>query len=169
MPQTIQLIIKKIEKILTQVNLKLTTAESCTGGLVAEKITMIPNSSLYFERGFITYSNMAKIEMLGVKPETLEKYGAVSEQVAYEMATGAVLNSHAQISIAITGIAGPKGGTKEKPVGTVCFAWSLQNKKIQTLTQHFQGTRKKIRSQAAEFALYNLLELITTSLTRNNH
>jgi len=130
----------------------LVTAESCTGGGLAYAITAIPGSSKWFERGFVTYSNESKQELLGVSSNTLEKYGAVSEQTVIEMAHGALRNSHADFSIAITGIAGPDGGTAEKPVGTVWFAWGTKDK-IQSQLKFFQGDRKSIREQAIEYAL----------------
>jgi len=108
----------------------LALAESCTGGMVAEVITSVAGSSAWFDRGFVTYSNQAKIDMLGVSEQTLENLGAVSEQVAVEMAFGALKHSQAHIAGSITGIAGPDGGTADKPVGTVCFAWAETNKPI---------------------------------------
>src|SRR5258705_13024338 len=99
----------------------LTTAESCTGGWVAEAVTMIPGSSEWFERGFVSYTYISKREMLGVREETLERHGAVSEDVVLEMAAGALAHSHAQVSVAVSGVAGPGGGTPGKPVGTVCI------------------------------------------------
>lgn len=140
-------------------HLMLATAESCTGGLVAELITAIPGSSAWFERGFVTYSNIAKQEMLGVQKTTLEQYGAVSAQTAREMAIGALTHSHAQISIAITGIAGPEGGTVEKPVGTVWFGWANTQGDYQAQLQQLTGDRATIREQAAEFALRVLIKL----------
>ena len=154
-------IIERIGTILQTKGLMLVTAESCTGGWVAEAITSVPNASLYFERGFVTYSNAAKIEMLGVKQETLQKHGAVSEEIAQEMAEGAVKNSHAQVSLAITGIAGPSGGTQEKPVGTICFGWQLPHQIPKISTQYFQGDRAAIRLQSVEFALEELLALLS--------
>src|SRR5687767_6559743 len=103
------------------------TAESCTGGWVAEAITMIPGSSVWFDRGFVTYTNEAKREMLGVRGETLERHGAVSEEVVREMVTGALGASRAQVALAVSGVAGPSGGTPQKPVGMVCFAWGQKN------------------------------------------
>lgn len=136
----------------------LVTAESCTGGWVSEAITAIPGSSAWFDRGFVTYSNAAKNEMLGVKLSTLDQFGAVSEETAREMAAGALNNSHAHLSVAITGIAGPDGGTNDKPVGTVWFAWADQNSIV--ATQHiFAGDRTKVREQAVVIALEGLLEL----------
>jgi nicotinamide-nucleotide amidase len=139
--------------------LTLATAESCTGGMVATAITDISGSSGWFERGFVTYSNQAKHEMIGVPNEMLDKHGAVSEPVARAMAEGALRNSRAQVSVAITGIAGPGGGTKEKPVGMVVFAWSNRlHTEVETLV--FKGDREQIRVQAAAHSLRGLLTLL---------
>jgi len=154
-------IVEKIGLVLIEKQQKLATAESCTGGLVAEIITSFPDASKFFERGFVTYSNLSKTEMLGVSEQTIQKYGAVSEETAKEMAEGAVLHSQAQISLSITGIAGPSGGTEQKPVGTVCFAWSLPNHDIITVTKKFSGDRSRVRLQAAKFSLEKLLNFIT--------
>ncbi len=145
--------------------LMLAMAESCTGGMVAEAITSIPGSSSWFDRCFVTYSNAAKVDMLGVYSQTLEQFGAVSEQTAAEMATGALKNSAAQIAGSITGIAGPDGGSPEKPVGTVCFAWTGNNLPVSTSTQHFDGDRNSIRQQAAIFMMASLIERINTKNT----
>lgn len=139
----------------------LTLAESCTGGLVAQSITSIAGSSAWFDRGFITYSNVAKTEMLDVSSKTLDDYGAVSEQTAQAMAIGALNNSHAQLSGSITGIAGPDGGSTEKPVGTVCFGWVSKSRPASATTQHFRGTREEIRQQAAIFLMAKLVEIAT--------
>jgi nicotinamide-nucleotide amidase len=152
-------LVKQVGKYLTAKKLLLVTAESCTGGMVAEIVTSVTGSSDWFERGFITYSNAAKQELLGVNPETLEKFGAVSIETACEMAEGALANSHAQVSLAITGIAGPGGGTAEKPVGTVCFAWAQIGNETKTKTKHFSGDRTAIRQQAAIFALSEILAI----------
>jgi nicotinamide-nucleotide amidase len=138
----------------------LALAESCTGGLVAEIMTRIPGSSGWVERGLVTYSNTAKMEMLGVLPETLNTFGAVSEQTAREMAQGAINHSHAQVSLSITGIAGPDGGSAEKPVGTVCFAWQIQATPAMSATYHFSGDRLAIRQQSADIALREMLKKI---------
>ncbi|WP_395070429.1 CinA family protein [Paraburkholderia silvatlantica] len=139
--------------------LMLATAESCTGGMVATAITDISGSSVWFERGFVTYSNQAKTEMIGVPPELIDKHGAVSEPVARAMAEGALSNSRAQVSLAITGIAGPGGGTPEKPVGMVSFGWSNRlHTSVETLV--FKGDREQIRVQAAAHALRGLLAFI---------
>ena len=140
-------------------DLMLVLAESCTGGLASAAITEIPGSSAWFDRGFVTYSNAAKIEMLGVSAETLEKFGAVSEETAREMALGAIKHSKAQVAISITGIAGPSGGTPEKPVGTVCFAWKFDDNIVST-TKKISGNRQQIRHLSAETALREMLKLL---------
>jgi nicotinamide-nucleotide amidase len=152
-----------LQTISTQLkgkNYKIVTAESCTGGLLANYLTELPGSSEWFERGFITYSNQAKQDLLGVQVNTLKIYGAVSEETVREMAIGALENSDSQVSIAITGIAGPEGGSIEKPVGMVCFGFAGQSFKTTTQTKYFQGNRKAIREQAALFALKKLNEII---------
>lgn len=134
----------------------LSVAESCTGGMLCAEITSIAGSSAWFDRGFITYSNAAKEEMLGVPHQILRQFGAVSEATAAAMANGVINNSQSQISVSITGIAGPSGGTLDKPVGTVCFAWSLQSAQTQQFTQHFRGDRQAVRQQAILFAIQGL-------------
>lgn len=140
----------------------LAVAESCTGGMVAEAITSIAGSSSWFDRGFVSYSNAAKIDMLDVSSATLEKFGAVSEQTAAEMAIGALKNSDAQIAGSITGIAGPDGGSPEKPVGTVCFAWTGSNLPVTSCTHWFDGNRDNVRKQAAIFMMAGLIERLNT-------
>lgn len=140
--------------------LMLALAESCTGGMVAQAVTSVAGSSVWFDRGFVTYSNPAKIEMLSVSNQTLENFGAVSEQTATEMALGALKNSHAQIAGSITGIAGPDGGTIGKPVGTVCFAWATAHSPISTFTKNFNGNREEIRQQAAITMMAGLIRQI---------
>lgn len=151
---------KKIMELAAQIGAqlkaqhkKIATAESCTGGWLAQAITSVAGSSAWFDRGFITYSNEAKHDMLGVSADLIKKCGAVSEEVVKAMAEGALKNSLADISIAITGIAGPEGGSPEKPIGTVWFAWVEKNADIKTSRQIFQGNRTAIRSQAVSFAL----------------
>jgi len=139
---------QRLGDTLVKHHLMVVTAESCTGGWVAEILTSVPGSSKWFERGFVTYSNLSKQEMLGVSVATLEQYGAVSEQTAIEMAEGALQHSHAQISLAITGIAGPGGAVLDKPVGTVCLAWAGLGVKTHTCTDIFKGQRQEIRRQA---------------------
>jgi nicotinamide-nucleotide amidase len=148
----------ELGEVLKARNLSLALAESCTGGLVAATITDVAGSSAWFDRGFITYSNESKIEILGVRAETLEKFGAVSEQIATVMAHGALTHSHAQLAGSITGIAGPDGGTKEKPVGTVCFAWVGTKLPLSTATKRFFGNRQEVRQQAAIAMISGLVE-----------
>ncbi len=158
---------KKLFELAAQVGvalkaqgLMLATAESCTGGWVAQAVTAVPGSSQWFERGFVTYTNISKREMLGVSQDTLAAQGAVSEQTVREMVTGALANSHAQIAVAISGTAGPDGGTPEKPAGTVCFAWGVKNGEPKSATQCFPGDREMVRRAAVEFALAGLIGLL---------
>jgi nicotinamide-nucleotide amidase len=138
----------------------LATAESCTGGWLAQVVTSVAGSSGWFDRGFVTYSNAAKQDMLGVRLETLTQYGAVSEETAREMAAGALASSAARMAIAITGIAGPAGGSQKKPVGTVCFAWVLADQPCVSVTQRFEGDRRQIRAASVAFALRQLQTLV---------
>ena len=138
----------------------LVTAESCTGGEAAAAITRISGSSKWFERGFVTYTNLAKKEMLGVSRRTLGEHGAVSEEVAREMAAGALKQSRADVSVAITGIAGPTGGSRKKPVGLVYFGWGVRNGPIQTRVFRFGGDRAEIRRQSVAVALQGLIDLL---------
>ena len=124
----------------------MATAESCTGGLIAGAITDVAGSSGWFDRGFVTYSNEAKIEMLGVQADTLAAHGAVSEATAAEMAAGALARSRADLAVAVTGVAGPDGGSAAKPVGTVCFAWARAGEPVATATRHFPGDREAVRA-----------------------
>ena len=140
--------------------LTLATAESCTGGWIGEAVTMVPGSSEWYERGFITYTNRAKSEMLGVSADTLEKFGAVSEQTVKAMVAGALAHSHAQVAVAVSGTAGPAGGTPDKPVGTVCLAWGRSDGDPFAETRHFAGDREAVRRQSVERALEGVLELI---------
>jgi nicotinamide-nucleotide amidase len=146
--------------ILKEQGKMLALAESCTGGMVAQAVTSVAGSSTWFDRGFVTYSNQAKAEMLNVSNATLNKYGAVSEETATEMALGAINNSNADISGSITGIAGPTGGSAEKPIGTVCFAWATKNKRLVNVTKHFKGNRQEIREQASRVMLEGLLNML---------
>ncbi len=138
----------------------LATAESCTGGGIAEAITDISGSSSWFERGFVTYANAAKVEMLGVRQSTLEAHGAVSEATVREMAAGALQHSHAQIAVAVSGIAGPTGGTPEKPVGTVWFGWALRGGEVHARLHHLSGDRAAVREQSVRIALHGVLNLL---------
>jgi len=144
------------DQLLRQQQLTLATAESCTGGGLSYYLTSIPGSSDWFDRGFTTYSNAAKMDLLGVKSTTLASYGAVSEQTAKEMAEGALKHSQANVSIAITGIAGPGGGTSDKPVGTVWIAWAKSDAETSTQVTIYTGDRQTIRRQAMETALEKL-------------
>jgi nicotinamide-nucleotide amidase len=143
---------------------KIALAESCTGGLVCATLTELSGSSEWFERGYITYSNQAKTECLGVPDALIQADGAVSEPVAKAMAQGAQRNARVDVGVSITGIAGPTGGTAEKPVGTVCFGWTMPNAKgehvITSETKLFSGDRQSIREQATEHALVGLLQLL---------
>jgi len=145
---------------------KIALAESCTGGLVCATLTDLAGSSTWLERGYITYSNAAKSECLNVPAETIQSFGAVSEQVAKAMAEGVLRNANVNAAISITGIAGPTGGSPEKPVGTVCFGWAIKESieddlmNTVTLTKHFNGDRQIVREQARDFALSQFLELL---------
>ena len=150
---------KTLAQILLSRNWSVSLAESCTGGLVCATLTELAGSSEWFERGYITYSNEAKAECLDVPPQLIQSHGAVSEEVAKAMAEGARINSGSNVAISITGIAGPSGGSAEKPVGTVCFGWATENQTL-TKTMHFDGDRQMIRQQAAEFALTELIALL---------
>ncbi len=158
----------ELGSILKARNYKLALAESCTGGMATQYTTAIAGSSAWLDRSFITYSNAAKIEMLLVRPATLTKFGAVSEQTACEMAKGALANSEANITASITGIAGPDGGSVEKPVGTVCFAIcaNFTNTSPHTLskTQYLLGNREEIRMQSVKFIFEQLLISISTTV-----
>lgn len=137
---------------LEAVGWMVVTAESCTGGAIARALTEIGGSSRWFERGFVTYSNEAKQELIGVSALSLTAHGAVSEVVAREMAQGALRHSHAQLAISVTGVAGPSGGSAEKPVGTVCFGWATVDR-VESRTVHFAGDRVMIRLQTAILAM----------------
>ncbi len=143
----------------------LATAESCTGGWLGQCLTAIPGSSAWYDRGFVTYSYAAKSELLGVPSELIMTRGAVSEAVALSMAEGALARSQANWSIAITGIAGPDGGTPEKPVGTVCLAWMGTDGSRRVSTLHLSGDRASIRAQAVATALHGLIECSEHTLT----
>lgn len=133
------------------------TAESCTGGGVAQALTELPGSSDWFERGFVTYSNDAKVELLGVERHTLERFGAVSEQTARQMVEGALRGSRGQAAIAVTGVAGPSGGSPDKPVGTVVFAWALQGVGTTSHIRRLDGDRSAVRWAAVAHAIEGLL------------
>ncbi len=155
----------RVGKRLSQHEWMLVTAESCTGGWLGQAITAVAGSSIWYERGFITYSNISKCEMLGVQQATLDQYGAVSPQIAQEMVMGALNRSHAKIGVSITGIAGPDGGTATKPVGMVCFAWAIKNNLVQQETYCFEGNREKVRLLAVATALQGILHLLNGTAT----
>lgn len=158
------LLVEQLARLLIQNNKKLTVAESCTGGWVAKVLTDLAGSSDWFERGFVTYSNQAKNEMLGVAESTLENKGAVSQETVTEMALGALKNSHADFSMSISGIAGPGGGSVEKPLGLVWFSWAVkENNTFNILAsekQVFAGDRESVRRQAVEYVLTRLTKLL---------
>lgn len=151
---------QRLGELLQHAGLRLVSAESCTGGGLAHAVTAIAGSSAWFERGFVTYSNDSKRELLGVGQDILDTFGAVSEQTAAAMAQGALQNSHADFGIAITGIAGPEGGTEEKPVGTVCLAWSRRRGITRSTRARLAGDRDAIRDQSVSLALQGLLDMV---------
>jgi len=147
-------LVQKLADGLRIKHFKIATAESCTGGLIAGLLTELPGSSVWFERGFVTYSNLAKHEMLGVNPELIGVHGAVSKAVAEAMVVGALTHSVANLALAVTGIAGPDGGTIEKPVGTVWFAWAMPKLPVRSLHCYFPDvSRQKVRHLACKQAL----------------
>jgi len=150
----------RLATILQNKHWMLSTAESCSGGLIAAACTELAGSSLWFERGFVTYSNAAKTEQLGVPAEQISEHGAVSEAVVRAMVQGALAQSRAQVAVAVTGIAGPGGGSPEKPVGTVWFGWGLHGH-IQTAMQCFPGDRAAVRYATVEHALSGLTDLLS--------
>lgn len=152
---------QKLGLLLKEKGLKIATAESCTGGGLSEVLTAVAGSSAWFDRGFVTYSNEAKIEMLDVSADTLKKHGAVSEESAKEMALGAIKHSRANIAVSITGIAGPAGGSRDKPVGLVHFALATRDGKIETHHAIFTSGRKNIRRLATEYALQLAIQYCT--------
>ncbi|WP_217125405.1 CinA family protein [Hydrogenophilus thiooxidans] len=152
----------RVGRLLGERGETLATAESCTGGLIAAAITSVAGSSAWFEAGFVTYANRAKTALLGVLPETLAAHGAVSEATACEMANGARTRAATTWAVAVSGIAGPSGGTAQKPVGTVCFAWAGPNG-VTATTRHFRGNRAAVRIQTVIWALATLLEMLARS------
>ena len=148
--------------LLQQRGLMISCAESCTAGLVCKLLTDQAGSSQWFERGFITYSNQSKQEMLGVRPETLQEHGAVSRETVSEMVQGALSNSNADVALAISGIAGPDGGSREKPIGTVWFAWADKSVGHKEQVRQFAGDRDSVRQQAARYAIQGMLEFLSS-------
>ena len=159
-----QEIIALLADLMLKNGLFMATAESCTGGMIAAACTDLAGSSAWFERGFVTYSNAAKTELLGVDAALIAQHGAVSEPVARAMAFGAIRHSHAQVSVAVTGVAGPAGGSVDKPVGTVWFAWSVCGS-LQSEMMCFSGDRASIRQATVRHATGKLLVL----LEKNSH
>jgi nicotinamide-nucleotide amidase len=159
---------EELASLLNSHGWKVASAESCTGGLVSATLTELAGSSNWFDRGYITYSNQAKTECLGVPAELIESYGAVSEPVAKAMAEGAQRHAKVKAAVSITGIAGPSGGSIEKPVGTVCFGWAIQSLGIVRTTcktKIFTGDRHAVRQQATNVALAELLTLLKSTNT----
>lgn len=148
---------RRLGKALLKARLRLVTAESCTGGWAAQAVTAVPGSSDWFERGYVTYSNSAKQQLLGVRATTLRRHGAVSVQTAREMARGALRSGGGDISLAITGVAGPGGGSAAKPVGLVCFAWA-RGRRIRSESRRFRGTRREVRRRSVIHALKGVLQ-----------
>lgn len=154
---------EKVGAALAAHQWQMTAAESCTGGLVSAAITEIAGSSAWFDRGFVTYSNEAKVELLGVSQLTLHAHGAVSEQTVREMVAGALARSVAHVAVAISGIAGPAGGTADKPVGTVCFGWQRRGAVPRCLTHYLAGGRAAVREASVQIALEGILELVASA------
>lgn len=153
-------LVEELSILLNDKNLRLVTAESCTGGMIAAAVTDRAGSSAIFERGFVTYANEAKIEELSVESATIKSYGAVSEQTATQMCLGALKHSHADVAISVTGIAGPGGGTDEKPVGLVYIGTAIQNKPPYISRHIFPGDRTTIRQQTVEHALEQTIDYL---------
>jgi len=160
MPERLDPIAARLGEVLLRRGLTLTCAESCTGGWISKVVTDIPGSSAWFDRGFVTYSNQAKREMLGVAAATLDNHGAVSEPVVLEMAAGALERSCAQVAVAVSGVAGPGGGVPDRPVGTVWFAWSWPDAPPETRLLQFAGDRAEVRHQSVRLALERLVEIL---------
>jgi nicotinamide-nucleotide amidase len=163
-PTVTQQLATELGQLLLRKNLSITTAESCTGGGISYAITAISGSSAYLDRSFITYSNKAKQQMLGVKSATLLQFGAVSEETVVEMARGAAAAAGSNVAIAVSGIAGPTGGSPQKPVGTVCFGFAVDGHVVST-TLVFTGDREQVRQQSIDFALQQTILLLTADLS----
>lgn len=157
-PDALEQLADAVGRVLSANGQRLVTAESCTGGWVGQCLTAIAGCSRWYDRGYITYSNEAKTDSLAVDVETLSIHGAVSEATARSMAVGARRRSGADWALAITGLAGPGGGSASKPVGTVCFSWAGPDGSVDTATQHFTGSRRAVRAQSVAYALAGLIE-----------
>lgn len=153
-------LVEQVAEALKAQGLMLATAESCTGGGIAQALTDLSGSSAWFERGFVTYANAAKVEMLGVRQATLDAHGAVSEATVREMVAGALAHSHADVALSVSGIAGPTGGTPEKPVGTVWFAWAVRGGEVCAAMRRLEGDRAAVRRQSVHIALQGVLDLL---------
>ena len=160
MTNATQVLVEQLAERFLKASKKLVTAESCTGGGLAENLTQLPGSSLWYECGFVAYSNQSKRDLLAVPIDTLEEFGAVSEETALAMAKGALDMSSADFSVSITGVAGPDGGSEEKPVGTVCVAWCERDKGGNTTCIHFEGDRRGVREQSCLLAMQGLLDIL---------
>jgi nicotinamide-nucleotide amidase len=160
MPKSLSALVDRVGQVMLDRNQLLVTAESCTGGWIAKVITDLPGSSRWFERGFVTYSNAAKMELLGVRETTLAVHGAVSAATVDEMTQGALAHSHAHVALAVSGIAGPDGGSPNKPVGTVWLGWMLKDGSPRSRCHWFKGDRETVRFQAVIVALEGLLEML---------
>ncbi len=160
-------LVEKIHQIMDENAYRMATAESCTGGMIAATITDRAGSSSWFDRGFVTYSNQAKIDLLDVKQQTLDEHGAVSINTVEEMALGCLKNSQADYALSVSGIAGPGGGSAEKPVGTVMFAMAKYQKNetvVISFAKHFEGNRQAVRVASVEYALTLLVDYYDTNL-----
>ncbi|PKM22165.1 MAG: damage-inducible protein CinA [Gammaproteobacteria bacterium HGW-Gammaproteobacteria-14] len=157
MDTPIPVLAERAGRLLARHKIMLVTAESCTGGGIAEAITSVAGSSVWFERGFVSYSNQAKQDMLGVSADTLGRFGAVSEEVVLEMARGAIQRSKGHISVSVSGVAGPDGGTLEKPVGTVWIGWGQKLGHAEAKLYHFSGDRQAVRQKTVTSALQGLI------------
>lgn len=162
MSMELQALARRVGETLLGRGARLVTAESCTGGWVAKEITGIPGSSAWFDMGFVSYSNQAKQALLGVCAETLQSEGAVSEATVAEMAAGALARSGADVALAVSGIAGPGGGTVDKPVGLVCFGWQTRAGHRHTASERFAGDREEVRAQAVARALQGVLDVLAS-------
>ena len=159
--KTVLALAGEVAVLLIDKKITVAVAESCTGGALCQALTEIPGSSTWFDRGFVTYSNQAKVEMLGVSPVLLEQYGAVSFETARAMVEGVHGRSNAELAIAITGIAGPTGGTAQKPVGTVFFGIGQKGQAVKIDKRRFKGDRSEVRARSVEFVLKALLKTLT--------
>jgi len=156
--QTFEQLVTRVGELLIRSDATLVTAESCTGGWVAGQLTSIEGSSNWFDRGYVTYSNDSKIDMLGVSEQTIIEDGAVSQQTVLEMVQGVLSNSPAYWALSVSGVAGPGGGTDKTPVGTVCFAWASKVGYLRSEQCHFTGRRAEVREQAVKHALAGLIK-----------